>query len=449
VKLVYKEHCIEVPLDYANPNGHKLDCFARVVYATGAEDFPVLLYLQGGPGYQAMRDVSEYSFIKAALKHYRVVLIDQRGTGRSSKVGVETAQAMPEAKVLAEYLTHFRADNIVRDCEVLRTQVFGGQKWTLLGHSYGGFIITHYLCAAPEGLTAAINVAGVPPLAHHTPQAVCEKLIDAMDVRSGAFYQKHPKDNARVAHIVELLQAKPYVFADGSTLTPDRFLSVGKMLGYKKGVTQLHWLLEDPYTDRTQTALSLDFASRVMAALSPYHTHPIYAVLHESIYCHGVASEWSSDKVVSFLEKSFLPSSSGASPSGLTRGPIQKSALGAQAGAHSKQSSRKAGFHAFHGERIRRAQFDECPYLKPFKAAADILAAKTDWPVLYDADKLKVNKVPVAATWLDSDVFVLPSFVVETADAIGHCTLWRNKRYEHCAIKTHGKKVFEALRALL
>lgn len=37
--------------------------------------------------------------------------------------------------------------------------------------------------------------------------------------------------------------------------------------------------------------------------------------------------------------------------------------------------------------------FDEIHALKPFKAAADILAKKEDWPPLYDAATLKTNKV--------------------------------------------------------
>ena len=37
--------------------------------------------------------------------------------------------------------------------------------------------------------------------------------------------------------------------------------------------------------------------------------------------------------------------------------------------------------------------FDEIHALKPFKAAADLLAKKEDWPPLYDPATLKTNKV--------------------------------------------------------
>ena len=46
---------------------------------------PWLLYLQGGPGFEAPRPTEASSWLKAALHHgFRVVLLDQRGTGRSS-----------------------------------------------------------------------------------------------------------------------------------------------------------------------------------------------------------------------------------------------------------------------------------------------------------------------------------------------------------------------------
>ena len=44
-------------------------------------------------------------------------MLDQRGTGRSSPIG--TLPGLTPAEQ-AEYLTHFRADSIVRDAELIR-----------------------------------------------------------------------------------------------------------------------------------------------------------------------------------------------------------------------------------------------------------------------------------------------------------------------------------------
>ena len=44
----------------------------------------------------------------------------------------------------AAYLTHFRADEIVNDCELVR-EALGAERWTVLGQSFGGFTTLHYL----------------------------------------------------------------------------------------------------------------------------------------------------------------------------------------------------------------------------------------------------------------------------------------------------------------
>ena len=44
------------------------------------------------------------------------------------------------AEEQAEYLTHFRADSIVRDAELIRHQL-GIERWTVLGQSFGGFCV--------------------------------------------------------------------------------------------------------------------------------------------------------------------------------------------------------------------------------------------------------------------------------------------------------------------
>ncbi|GAL15185.1 proline iminopeptidase [Vibrio astriarenae] len=44
-----------------------------------------------------------------------------------------------DAQQQAEYLSHFRADNIVRDAEFIR-ESFGIEKWSTLGQSFGGSV---------------------------------------------------------------------------------------------------------------------------------------------------------------------------------------------------------------------------------------------------------------------------------------------------------------------
>src|SRR4051794_174913 len=133
--LVLTEHELEVPLDHAAPAGERITVFAREVADPDGLDRPFLVFLQGGPGFEANRpaDSSTPGWLPRALKDFRVLLLDQRGTGRSTPVG-ELPGRTPHEQ--ADYLAHFRADSIVRDAEHIR-DALGAGRWSILGQSFG------------------------------------------------------------------------------------------------------------------------------------------------------------------------------------------------------------------------------------------------------------------------------------------------------------------------
>lgn len=88
-----------------------------------------------------------------------MLLLDQRGTGRSTPLTGRSVAGMPDA-ALAAYLRLFRADSIVADAEILRARIAGGARWDTLGQSYGGFITLTYLSVAPEACGPATSPAG-------------------------------------------------------------------------------------------------------------------------------------------------------------------------------------------------------------------------------------------------------------------------------------------------
>ena len=89
--LTLEEHTLTVPLVWSDPaDTRTIDVFASVVTREGGEDLPYLVFLQGGPGSEAPRAMhapASPAWLDQALAHYRVVMLDQRGTGRSTPVG--------------------------------------------------------------------------------------------------------------------------------------------------------------------------------------------------------------------------------------------------------------------------------------------------------------------------------------------------------------------------
>src|SRR5262249_39759770 len=63
----------------------------------------------------------------------------------------------------ATYMTHLRADGIVRDAELIR-QELGVDRWSVLGQSFGGFCAMTYLSFAPAGLREAFITGGLSPI---------------------------------------------------------------------------------------------------------------------------------------------------------------------------------------------------------------------------------------------------------------------------------------------
>jgi hypothetical protein len=53
--LVLTEHELSVPLDHERADGERITVFAREVADPDGRDRPLLLFLQGGPGFEAPR----------------------------------------------------------------------------------------------------------------------------------------------------------------------------------------------------------------------------------------------------------------------------------------------------------------------------------------------------------------------------------------------------------
>ena len=158
---VLTERAHSVPLDHSKPDGEKITVFTRELAAPDGLDRPYLLFLQGGPGFEATRPTAPPSgWQKRAIADYRVLLIDQRCTGRSTPVG-DIPGSTPQEQ--AAYMTHLRADGIVRDAELIR-QELGVDRWSVLGQSFGGFCAMTYLSFAPAGLREALITGGLSPI---------------------------------------------------------------------------------------------------------------------------------------------------------------------------------------------------------------------------------------------------------------------------------------------
>jgi pimeloyl-ACP methyl ester carboxylesterase len=400
------EHTLELPLDHAKPDGERIAVFARaVVLAEKAEaQQPWLVFLQGGPGFEGPRPVSPDSpaWLRRALADYRVLLLDQRGMGRSTPVGPAEAIALPP-QVLAERLALHRADAIVRDAECFR-EALGVERWSVLGQSFGGFCAVSYLSSFPGSLREVFITGGLPPLDRSIDEVYRETYRSTMQ-KTGRHYERYPEDREHVRSLMARLAADDVRLPGGDRLTPQRLRQLGLMLGTGTGSEKLHHLLELAAPSQTSpTRLTSPAFLHDVERASPFLRNPLYAVIHESCYANGQASAWSAQRV--------LPAEFADDPTLLT------------------------------GEHVFPWMFDEFAGLAPFREAAHLLADRP-WAPLYEPGVLAVNEVPcVAAIYVD-DMYVPRAFSEQTARQIRGLRPWITNEFEHDGL--HSGKVLGRL----
>jgi pimeloyl-ACP methyl ester carboxylesterase len=391
--LVSTEHELRLPLDHGTPDGERITVFAREVADPDGADRPFLLYLQGGPGMEAPRPgrhPTSPGWLDRALEEYRVLMLDQRGTGRSSPVSAAALADRTPAEQ-ATYLKHFRADAIVGDAEAFRAYL-GSGPWSVLGQSFGGFTTLAYLSQAPAGLREAMFTGGLPPIGRH-PDEVYEATYARVLERNRRYYARYPEDRKRFLAAREMAP----VLASGDRLSHARLRQIGHLLGASDGAERVHAILELP-------PQSPAFAHDVEAIA--FARNPIYAILHESSYADGHVTGWSAHRT--------MPAAYADDPTLMT------------------------------GEHVYPWMFEEMNALVPLREAADLLA-RHGWPRLYDPDVLADNEVPAAAAVYTDDMYVERAFSEETAAHVRGLRRWVTSEYEHNGLRADGGRILGRL----
>ena len=408
---LYRQHNFQLPLDHHQPDGQQIAVFARelVTLAKDKQDLPWLVFFQGGPGFQSPRASGESGWLKRLLQDYRVLLLDQRGTGHSSVINQDTLANL-SASEQADYLTHFRADSIVRDAEAIRIK-FNIEKWATFGQSFGGFCTLTYLSLFPDSLLRCYVTGGIPSItrdADDVYQATYNRVTD----KNNDFFAQFPDAQQMCCEIAQYLLENAVTLPNGQRFTVEQFQLIGINLGRSGANLPLYYLLESAFiTCNGQRQLSYSFLNQ-MQQEQGYLTNPIYAILHESIYCQGFASNWSAHRVRE---------------------------------QHARFNYQVGSAFMFTGEMVYPWMFEQLETLKPLRATANLLAEKQDWGHLYDATVLSENRVPLACAAYADDMYVELDYTRETLANIPMAKAWITNEYEHNGIGVDGEKILSRL----
>eukprot|EP00199_Chlamydomonas_sp_CCMP681_P000445 CAMPEP_0119111628 /NCGR_PEP_ID=MMETSP1180-20130426/36503_1 /TAXON_ID=3052 ORGANISM="Chlamydomonas cf sp, Strain CCMP681" /NCGR_SAMPLE_ID=MMETSP1180 /ASSEMBLY_ACC=CAM_ASM_000741 /LENGTH=479 /DNA_ID=CAMNT_0007098693 /DNA_START=95 /DNA_END=1534 /DNA_ORIENTATION=+ len=422
-----------VPLDHSGTVEGNIQIFVRHLVAPVqlGKKQPFLLYFSGGPGFESPRVTDANSgWIKKALDNFQVLLMDGRGTGRSTPITTNNLRFRGDAAQQAQYLSFFRADSIVHDAEVVRQHMVPGDNYkgrlSILGQSFGGFCCFTYLSMYPGSLIEVFTTGGVPPDVRQpcVADAVYRGLAPRVHELNRRYYKRYPGDAPLVRNIIKWLAAQPgggRVLPDGTLLTPRLFQTLGLSgLGSGGGFDRLHYLLETFFDEGDE--INPTFI-KAWNSWQHWDTNPLYALLHESIYTQGEATNWAAHR---------------------TRQDPQFTEL------FDAVKAVESGHEVlFTGEAVFPWMFDDVACLRPYKAAAELLAAKSDWGPLYNPDVLAAGKIPVASATYLEDMYVDYNLAQDTARTTGEIRQWVTNEYKHSGIRDDGYRIFERLLSLV
>ena len=143
---------LTVPLDHSG----RVPGTIGIRYAVQGGSRPVLVALSGGPGQSSVSGAGSFALsLRPALKHYRLAVLDQRGTGTSGPLSCPVIQredglapVVPSeladcAARIGTRRAFYSTVDSVRDIDALRRQL-GVDKIALMGVSYGTFVAQQY-----------------------------------------------------------------------------------------------------------------------------------------------------------------------------------------------------------------------------------------------------------------------------------------------------------------
>jgi len=202
-KLATSARCgtLSVPEDRSRPDGRRIDVFVAVLAANNLSPQPdPLVILAGGPGQAASQLAPLALRLNDVRRNRDIVLIDQRGTGRSSPLrckafeprdDIESSFDMDSANRAKDCLRELEAAGVdprqytteawVADIDAVRAAL-GYPKVNLWGGSYGTRVALEYLRRHPERVRTMV-LDGVTPPEVAVPRDVWparERALDAI-----------------------------------------------------------------------------------------------------------------------------------------------------------------------------------------------------------------------------------------------------------------------------
>ena len=270
--------------------------------------------------------------------HPPVLLLDQRGTGRSTPLTGRAVAGMTDGGRGVPPPVPRRLDRGGR--RGARARLAGGRPWETLGQSYGGFVTMAYLAGA-RGARRLLRDRRAARDRRHGPTTSTHAPTRAWPARTPSSMPATPRTPHGTADR-EPSRGTRRAPARRRPVHPRRFRMLGSGFGMGDGYDKLHWLLDE--------------AARrgALRRLPPRRAHGDRLRGRAAVRAAGVHLR-----------------------------PARPAADGVGGRRAIWPAPGVRGDHdplLFTGEMFYRWMFEEIAALRPFLGAADLLASYDDWP---------------------------------------------------------------------
>ena len=144
--------CVQVPLDYAAPDGATLSLYYVRSQPRRSAAGRVIIF-HGGPGFPSKRHPESGPLWAGLRASFDIIYFHQRGAGCSERL--ETLTTLKRKRLDA-----FRLDHMAEDARALHDAVWGGEgRVILFGKSAGGFLALKFALAWPERIDRLVLAA--------------------------------------------------------------------------------------------------------------------------------------------------------------------------------------------------------------------------------------------------------------------------------------------------
>ena len=223
------------------------------------------VFLQGGPGGRSRARPAARAGWAAHCRTTACCCSTSAAPAGRRRRPARRSAGLPDPQRAGRHLTHFRADSIVRDAELLRRELLGDEPWTVLGQSYGGFAALTYLSLAPEGLREVMHHRWAPAAGPHCRRRLPRDVRRGSRRGSSASSTATPRTRTRWTPSPTTCTATTYGCPRATRSPVPRLQQLGIWLGHGDGPEMLHYLLETAL-GRRMTSCPTSSWSRVEGA---------------------------------------------------------------------------------------------------------------------------------------------------------------------------------------